>query len=283
MRVSQHYRVSETRTYEGAMAQITPLWRSEELSIHRFTHPPEHEDQAYAETSDVFAASFVEDGTFDLEVDESRWRVGSGDALLRHPGMRYKAGFEGERFTDTCLTITFLAANDEGFDVARTWARAARPVARASNRLLYLQWGLRRAVEHDEPMLAEYCASEIFQPIADGDPASLFRDHKFVWYAERVHAACEILRKSFDKPHTVAALARSVGMSTFHFTRVFASLMDLPPHRFLAEVRLREARAMLSAGRSVTETCFACGFNNLSHFSRSFARRYGVSPSRLAS
>ena len=29
---------------------------------------------------------------------------------------------------------------------------------------------------------------------------------------------------------------------------------------------------MLDEGRGVTETCFACGFNNLSHFSRSFTR-----------
>ena len=40
--------------------------------------------------------------------------------------------------------------------------------------------------------------------------------------------------------------------------------------------------AMLKEGRKVTETCFACGYNNLSHFSRSFGRRFGVSPSRLA-
>jgi AraC-like DNA-binding protein len=193
--------------------------------------------------------------------------------------MKYFVGFDGEGFSDTCLTITYLAANDEGFDATQSWARAARPVARASNRLLYLQWGLRRAVERDTPMLAEYCASEIFRPV-DDESASLFRDHKLSWYAERVHAACETLIKSYDREHTIADLARSVGMSTFHFTRVFAALAGHPPHRFLSQVRLREARAMLRGGRSVTETCFACGFNNLSHFSRSFAKRYGVSPSQ---
>jgi AraC-like DNA-binding protein len=38
---------------------------------------------------------------------------------------------------------------------------------------------------------------------------------------------------------------------------------------------------MLEEGRAVTDTCFACGFNNLSHFSRSFAARYGAPPSRF--
>ena len=36
------------------------------------------------------------------------------------------------------------------------------------------------------------------------------------------------------------------------------------------------SRAMLEDGRCVTDTCFACGFNNLSHFSRSFAARFGA-------
>jgi AraC family transcriptional regulator len=273
---------SRADEYESGMAQITPLWRSDDLSVHRFHHPAEHEDQAYLAVSDVFSASFVEEGTFDLEVGEGRWRVGRGDVLRRHPGMKYTAGFDGEGFSDVCLTLTYLAANDDGFDVDHTWARAATPVARANNRLLYLQWGLRRAVEQGAPMVAEYCASEIFRPYEDDARASLFREHKLSWYAERVHAACETLRKSFDQEHTIGAVARSVGMSTFHFTRVFSELAGQPPHRFLADIRMREARAMLRAGRSVTETCFACGFNNLSHFSRSFARRYGVSPSRFA-
>ena len=68
----------------------------------------------------------------------------------------------------------------------------------------------------------------------------------------------------------------------FHFTRVFAALTGMPPHRYLLRARLDAAARMLREGASVTETCFACGFANLSHFSRSFARRFGVAPSRYA-
>jgi AraC-like DNA-binding protein len=130
-------------------------------------------------------------------------------------------------------------------------------------------------------MLAEYVASEMFRE-PERASAALFREHKFAWYAERINAARERLDAEFDKDHTVSALARSVGMSAFHFTRVFTALVGRPPHRYLTERRLTAARTMLQEGRGVTETCFACGFNNLSHFSRSFARRFGTAPSRLA-
>jgi len=131
------------------------------------------------------------------------------------------------------------------------------------------------------PMLAEFVASEIFcerQPSS----AALFREHKFQWYAERVQAVRERLDAEFDQNHFVADLARSVGMSTFHFTRVFAELVGRPPHRYLTERRLTAAQMMLAEGRSVTDTCYACGFNGLSHFTRSFGRRFGRPPSQLA-
>jgi AraC-like DNA-binding protein len=266
------------------MSRTIPLWRSAEISLHRFDHPAEHEDQPYEETAASFRASFVERGTFDLEVGEGRWRVTPGDVMLAHPGMRYRAGFEGQGFSDTCLTITYLSADDERFDHARTWPRAARPVLPASSRVRYLQWGLKRAVETGAMMFAEYCASEIFRE-APESPASARRrysDRKFRWYAERIHAARERLDARFEENHTASDLARAAGMSMFHFTRVFAELIGRPPHRYLNEVRLRAAAGMLREGRSVTDACFACGYNNLSHFSRSFASRYGVPPSRLA-
>jgi AraC family transcriptional regulator len=261
------------------MARTIILWRSDELSLHRFDHPAEHEDRAYEAVAGAFTASFVEQGTFDLEMMQQRWRLASGDVMLRHPGMRYRASFEGEGFSDTCLTLTYLAAGDDRFDDGHSWARASRPVLRASNRLRYLAWGLRRALAEDAPMFIEQCAVEIFRERADSK-SPLFREHKFAWYAERVHAARERLEAQFDHAHSVSDLARSVGMSMFHFTRVFTELVGQSPHRYLSEARLRAAQSMLLAGRSVTETCFACGFNNLSHFSRRFTQRYGLVPSR---
>lgn len=226
-------------------------------------------------------ASFIEEGTFDLMVGEGRWRAKPGDVMLSHPGMRFRAAFQGRGFNDTCLSLTYLGASEDGFDATESWAKRARPLLSGSNRLRYLHWGLKRAIEANAPMIAEYCASEIFRAEPAARETSL-SDAKFAWYAERVHAAREHLDARFGEAHTVSALARSVGMSMFHFTRVFTELVGRPPHAYLGERRLAAAHAMLREGRSVTETCFACGFNNLSHFTRRFASRYGVQPSRIA-
>lgn len=262
------------------MARIVPLWRSGELCLHRFDHPPEHEDQPYETVAEAFAASFVDDGTFDLHAHGDRWRVARGDVFLRQPGMRYGASFDGPGFSDTCLTLTYLSAAADRFDDAHSWARAGRPVLRASNRLRYLRWVLKRSIQDDTPMLFEYCATEIFKEHGESR-VPLFREHKFDWYAERVHAVRERLDAELDRAHTVSELAQSVGMSMFHFTRVFTELVGKPPHRYLDDARLRAAHSMLREGRSVTETCFACGFSSLSHFHHRFRARYGVAPSRI--
>lgn len=264
------------------MARVTPLWQSPELSLHRFDHPVEHEDQPYEEVASAYRASFVEAGAFRFELAEQRWRVEQGDVMLSHPDMRFRAGFDGKGFNDTCLTLTYLAAEEEGFDPARSWARAEAPIRPANDHLRYLRWGLERALACATPMFIEYCAAAIFRPHGGEESGPPLSGRKFGWYAERIDHARERIGRAYADELTVSELAREAGMSLFHFTRVFAALVGTPPHRYLVEARLKAARAMLAEGRSVTDTCYACGYANLSHFSRSFARRFGAPPSILA-
>mgnify|MGYP001367795755 CR=1 FL=1 len=260
------------------MARIVPLLELPGIRVHRFDHPVEHEDQPYEEVAETFMASFVEDGAFDLHVGERRWRARTGDVMISHPGMRFRAEFEGKGFNDTCLSLTYTAAVEDGFDPEQSWSARSEAIRAGSNRVRYLYWGLSRAVSEGLPMLAEYCATEVFRAHDESGRAP-YRARTMAWYAERVHAVRERIEREFDRPHTVTELASSVGMSLFNFTRVFTELTGQPPHTYLRDVRLDQARAMLRAGRSVTETCYACGFNNLSHFSRSFSRRHGAPPS----
>jgi len=263
------------------MSRTISLWRSREISVHRFDHPAAHEDRPYEEVAGALMASFVEAGAFNLEIGEGRWRVKTGDVMLHHPGMRFRAGFDEGGFNDTCLSVVYLAAENDGFDTCKSWRSDQRRVLNDSNRVRFLRWGIDRAMRTNEPMLAEYCAAELFRP-HDDENRSLYRERKLDWYAERVHAARARLDARFDEAHTISDLARDVGMSAFHFARIFSELVGAPPHRYLAERRLAAARAMIEEGAGVTETCYACGFNNLSHFTRSFARRFGAPPSRIA-
>ncbi len=74
-------------------------------------------------------------------------------------------------------------------------------------------------------------------------------------------------------------LAAVAGLSVFHFTRMFATAMGAPPHRYLGQLRLERAKTLLSLGRlSLAEIGLACCFSSQSNFSRAFRRATGTSP-----
>lgn len=81
---------------------------------------------------------------------------------------------------------------------------------------------------------------------------------------------------------SLEAYARMCGRSLSAFKRDFQQLYQAAPGRWLREQRLRRAKLLLSAGDlQVSEVAFQCGFENLSHFSKSFKEEFGHSPTEL--
>lgn len=88
------------------------------------------------------------------------------------------------------------------------------------------------------------------------------------------------LRALDDASPSVHALAADVGISTGAFIRSFASVFGETPHQYRIRARLERAKQLLAIDDgSVTEVCFAVGFQSLGSFSSLFARRIGVPPS----
>lgn len=74
-------------------------------------------------------------------------------------------------------------------------------------------------------------------------------------------------------------LAAVASLSVFHFNRMFANRMGMPPHRYLGHMRLERAKTLLALGRfSLAEIAFACRFSSQPNFSRAFRRATGTSP-----
>jgi len=73
--------------------------------------------------------------------------------------------------------------------------------------------------------------------------------------------------------------AHVVGLSPFHFLRVFSGVLGVTPHQYLVRARLRRAARLLADDtRSITDVALDVGFGDLSNFVRTFHRAAGVSP-----
>lgn len=78
------------------------------------------------------------------------------------------------------------------------------------------------------------------------------------------------------------AAAAEVGLSPFHFLRLFASVVGVTPHQYLVRARLRRAARLLADdARPITDVAIDAGFGDLSNFVRTFRRAAGVSPRRF--
>ena len=96
----------------------------------------------------------------------------------------------------------------------------------------------------------------------------------------RLCRARDMLREVHDRPWTIDEVARSAGMSPFHFIRQFTALFGDTPHQFRIRARLDRARHLLAMeDRSVTRVCMDVGCSSLGSFSDLFARRVGMAPS----
>jgi AraC family transcriptional regulator len=77
----------------------------------------------------------------------------------------------------------------------------------------------------------------------------------------------------------VADLANVACLSIFHFTRAFAATMGVPPHRYVSQRRLENAKDMIATGRaSLGEIAHESRFSSQSSFTRAFRRATGTTP-----
>ena len=81
---------------------------------------------------------------------------------------------------------------------------------------------------------------------------------------------------------SLTELAKEAGMSQSKFSRLFRDTYGVTVFAYLRDARLDLASQMLSQGKSVTETAFDVGYENLSHFSKVFKMRFGILPSQFA-
>ncbi|SAK90684.1 AraC family transcriptional regulator [Caballeronia pedi] len=98
--------------------------------------------------------------------------------------------------------------------------------------------------------------------------------------ANRVATMKSRLADDLLEPVTLAELAQTVGLSTFHAARLFTRETGLAPHAWRNQMRIVRALPALRAGASVTDVAAASGFTDQSHFTRHFKRTFGVPPGR---
>ncbi len=101
-------------------------------------------------------------------------------------------------------------------------------------------------------------------------------------HVERAEAAKSYLAANLGERLTLDDVARAVNVSPFHLARIFQEYTDVSVHRYLTQLRLRVALERLNEGvEDLTSLALELGFSSHSHFTDSFKREFGRTPSSL--
>jgi AraC-like DNA-binding protein len=98
------------------------------------------------------------------------------------------------------------------------------------------------------------------------------KEHRAVLLAK------DVMHAQLAAPPSLEELAAAVNLSPFHFARVFRRATGMPPHTWLMQQRIAQARALLQSGCLPLEVATQLGFADQSHLSRQFKQAYGVGP-----
>lgn len=91
--------------------------------------------------------------------------------------------------------------------------------------------------------------------------------------------ALQIMENNLEDPLRPDEIAKVIELSTRQLERLFAKHLGMSPKRHYLQLRLEKARGLLrQTSLSVTDICVACGFQSLSHFSKSYRNAFGLSP-----
>lgn len=88
----------------------------------------------------------------------------------------------------------------------------------------------------------------------------------------------EFLEECWEDQPKLEQLAALVNLTPFQLLRAFKRQFGLPPHAYLIQRQVREAKSLLDAGWRVIDAAAAAGFADQSHMHRHFKRIWGVTP-----
>lgn len=234
-------------------------------------------DAPYVEMHGGFSAAYVRRGSFGYRSRGAMFELVAGGVFVGHAGDEYLCTHEHHPCGDECLAFVLAPEVVDTLGPGAAWRVGALPPIADMMVLGELAQAVadgRSEVGLDEVGLA--FAGKLVELASGRSPGSCEPNVKdrqravraALWIDE--HAAGEV---------ALADAAAQVGLSPFHFLRLFARVLGLTPHQYLVRSRLRRAARLLAdESLAITEIALEVGFADLSNFSRTFHRAAGLSP-----
>jgi AraC family transcriptional regulator len=100
------------------------------------------------------------------------------------------------------------------------------------------------------------------------------------YYESKVKDVITYIQNNLDKDLNVRILAEKSNISFYHFHRILKAGLGIPLGTYVNHLRLETAaKAIKNTNENISDIATKIGYSDLSAFSKSFAREFGLSPS----
>jgi len=125
---------------------------------------------------------------------------------------------------------------------------------------------------------------QIFQVLATTHDVVVLNDtpaanKTFEKHQKRMNYIYKYIEDNYSANPDVNQLAQQVHLTTAAFCRYFKRQTKLTFTDFVNQYRISEAKNLLLQDKTITETCYATGFEQLSYFNKTFKKLTGENPS----
>ena len=101
-------------------------------------------------------------------------------------------------------------------------------------------------------------------------------------HAAKVREACRLIETADEEPK-LDELAAAVGLSPYHFHRIFKAVLGVTPKAYAVAHRTKRVRDALGRSATVTQAIYDAGFNSNGRFYASSSEVLGMTPSQFRS
>lgn len=235
---------------------------------------------------------YVEQGQLNIRLKHKLYSIEKGNCCIvkKFTELNYfKTWGEGEEYAlvnAMVLQDEFIQAAIKDLGFKTPTSKATEPVVNLGNNSILI--GLHQSLslyiaENQEPdqHLMFLKTKEAVLGIIQSNP-----DHLALFYEYSKTVKADL--KEFMSHHNTSTLplndlAKLSGRSLSTFNRDFRKVFNTSPHSWLLKQRLMKARELLlTTNKKASEVYLELEFKDLAHFSRTFKKEFGISPSEIS-
>ncbi|MBC7902225.1 MAG: helix-turn-helix transcriptional regulator, partial [Gemmatimonadaceae bacterium] len=97
----------------------------------------------------------------------------------------------------------------------------------------------------------------------------------------RLKTIFQYVEQHYDEPIDTKKMAALTHMTIPAFCNYFKKVLSVTFTDFVNQYRIQQSCILLRQGKSITETCFSSGFNNIPYFNKVFKKITGKTPSEF--